>query len=55
MEQRDFALEPVSLGGGAISEKILGLTSDVVSSVLEPFRLWNDPLLDDGCERGSFW
>lgn len=48
MEQRAFALETGSLGGGAISEKSLVSISDVVISALEPFRLWVEPLLDDG-------
>lgn len=49
MEQRAFALEPGSLaGGGAISEKSLLSISDGVISALEPLRLSDEPLLDDG-------
>lgn len=54
MEQRAFALEPCSLGGGAISEKSLVSISDVVISALEPFRLWDEPLLEDGWD-GDSW
>lgn len=50
MEQRAFALETGSLGGGAISENNLALVSDLATSVLELelFRLRDEPLLDDG-------
>lgn len=52
MEQRAFALEPGSLGGGAISEKSLESMSDVVISALALFTL-----CADGGNRGSgsFW
>lgn len=56
MEQRAFALGPGSLGGGAISEKSLVSVSDVVISALEPLRLCDEPLLDDGSGGScSFW
>lgn len=55
MEQRAFAREPGSLGGGGgISEKSLVSISDVVMSALELFRLWVEPLLDDGCDGGCW-
>lgn len=57
MEQRAFALEPGSLGGGAISEKSLVSMSDVMSS-LELLTLDTlDTLCDNGSDRGSgsFW
>lgn len=55
MEQRAFALELCSLGGGAISEKGLVSISDFAISVLEPIRLWVEPLLDDGRDGGSWY
>lgn len=55
MEQWAFALEPGSLGGGAISEKSLVSMPDVVMSSLELLTL--DTLCDNGSDRGSgsFW
>lgn len=54
MEQRAFALAPGSLGGGgAISEKSLSVMFDVVTCALAPFRLSDEPLLDEGCDGGS--
>lgn len=53
MEHRDFALEPGSLGGGAIREKILVSSSGAVISALELFRLRVEPLLDDGWDGSS--
>lgn len=57
MEHRALAFEPGSLGGGAINEKLLVSSSVVVIPSLEIFRLWDDPLLHDECDRGSasFW
>ena len=57
MEQRAFALEPDSLGGGAISEKSRVSISDAEMSTLELFRLTEEPLLEDGSDGGpwSFW
>lgn len=53
MEQWALALLPGSLGGGPGSEKSPKSLFGVVMSALDPFRLWDEPLLDDGCERGS--
>lgn len=54
MEHRALALEPGSLGGGAINDKVLVSTSVDVDHSSETFRLWDDPLLEDGCDKGSW-